>query len=75
MKIKNWHTKVDNVVEFILNTRDVCGNEAMAMDEALRDNSLPADKDIIDLIHYRVQTKWRLAQKAAGIPRKYWRIG
>ena len=62
----------DEVVQLILNTRELCGNETDALAEYQLDNGIKFDSLELDYIADQVAYQWRLSQQIAGVPQKYW---
>lgn len=62
----------DEVVQLILTTRELCGNETEALADYQRDNGIKFDRLELDYIADQVAYQWRLSQQIAGVPQKYW---
>jgi hypothetical protein len=52
----------------VLNTRDLCGSERLAIRECFADYDMVPTKDDIDKIYEIVEKEWSKSQDEAGVP-------
>ena len=63
---------MNEIIQAILNTRDMCGNEFQAAKEAAADYGIPFNIDVYRQALSMANGQWRKSQQAAGVPAKYW---
>lgn len=64
---------IQEIAAAIVTTRDFCGCESEAIDEVFADLGIPRDPSIVSEAYREANGEWRRCQKAAGVPRKYWK--
>ena len=66
-------TVIDEVVDIIINTRDLCGNEGIAALEHAKELGLDkaAAFKVVRIATFRANARWNAFKKAAGVNPKH----
>ena len=62
---------IDNAIEIILNTREFCGNEMLAVHEYCADENIEDWLRVYRIANFRAIKKWNQYKKQAGVNPKY----
>lgn len=58
-------------IQSVLNTRELCGNEDEALDQAAADYGIKLTPEVLHHVFSEVNRRWREYQKDAGVHPKY----
>lgn len=58
---------LEDLIETLLNTRDLCGNEAQAMRDWEADNDIKLQPAEQEIARSAVNSRWNYWRKAAGV--------
>ena len=63
--------QINDAVELIINTRDFCGNEQMAIQDFCADEGIKDWHKVWRIANFRANAQWNQFKKDAGVPAKY----
>lgn len=66
-------TIIQALAEAINTSRDFCGDAAEAVRDTFSDFGIPYDDSLVIEAYMVADNEWRECQKAAGVPREYWK--
>lgn len=62
---------IDQAVDLIINTRDFCGNEKLAVKDFCAEENIADWKKVWGIANFRANAAWNQSKKAAGVNPKY----
>lgn len=63
--------QINDAVELIINTRDFCGNEKLAIKDFCADEGIADWQKVWRIANFRANAQWNQFKKDAGVPAKY----
>ena len=65
------NTTIDNAVDLIINTRDFCGDEKLAVKDFCSDEGIADWQKVWRIANFRANARWNGFKKQAGVNPKY----
>ena len=63
--------QINQAIELILNTRDFCGDEMLAIIDFCQDENLSDWRKVYRIANFRANARWNEYKKQAGVNPKY----
>ena len=62
---------INNAVDAIINARDFCGDEKLAVKTLCQDENISEWHKVWRIANFRANARWNGYKKQAGVPQKY----